>query len=115
MWAQARCHLHISSEEFWGLTPRQFHLLYEQHRNRLVHLELLFGWNTASILNTAPYPREEAASPLQFMPNHSGFVHDAEDESQQNEEYMERVLQLAAELKAGTGPTLARIQFVKVP
>ncbi len=73
MWAQARYDLRLSDSEFWALTPRLFHLLFDRHRAAMVHREMLHAFTTAAVINSAPFEREAAALPLHYMPNHEDY------------------------------------------
>ncbi len=106
--------MRLSTEEFWTLTPRQFHLLMDRHREQKLHLEMLLGWNTAATINAAPFAREEPATAIQFMPNHPDFAGEGkqdltDDQEDANADYMAKVMQVAAELKAGGGAMLTRL------
>ena len=52
------------------MTPRQFALLSERHREALVHRELHLGPIRSAVINCGPYPPEKPASPIDTMFSH---------------------------------------------
>ena len=115
MWATARHSLGLSTEEFYDLTPRQFHLLAEAHRKRLAHQEMIQAYTTAAIINYSLAAPDDPAQPIQFMPHYRKSA-PAEavpaNPITQDEltDWQTRVANLAAEMKAGHGPMLSEIQ-----
>jgi hypothetical protein len=68
-WSTARFHLSLSSDEFFCLTPRQFHLLTEKHREAIQHREFLTGMALATFANHSISPPKKALGPLDFFPS----------------------------------------------
>ena len=68
-WAQARYDLRLSEREFWRLTPRLFHMLWDRHRSALIHREQLQAWTTAAVINFSAWPPEKAIAETVFMPS----------------------------------------------
>lgn len=62
-------HLQVTDEEFWALTPRQFHLLLARHRERTEHRELLAGLIAATTANHSFAPPKKPLAPADFMPS----------------------------------------------
>lgn len=60
LWSTAREVLKLSAAEFWELTPRQYHLLLERHRDKQKHTEWLVGVLTSTVVNWSmvPAPKE---------------------------------------------------------
>lgn len=117
-WAQAVYDLRLTSEQFWALTPRLFHVLYERHKAALVHTEMCHAFTTAAVLNTSPWPQKKASTPLQWMPNHRRFAVSSAPkalkkltptQARQHEEKQAKLFALVAELKRGHGPMLDKI------
>lgn len=110
MWATARYDLHLSSVEFYDLTPRQFSLLCKAHRRALAHREMQHAMTTAAIINFSMSPPEKPVDPLQLCPNHkpektqTSAQMDADLDI--NVDWQARIAALSAELKAGSGPML---------
>jgi len=77
-WAQARYDLKLSEQEFWLLTPRQFHLLWDRHKEELLHRELIQAITTAAVINYSLCRPEEPVSHLKFMPNFTATEQKAE-------------------------------------
>jgi hypothetical protein len=67
-WSMARVQLCLSDADFYALTPRQFHLLVDQHRERVEHQELLTGILAANIVNWSMHAPEKAKVASDFMP-----------------------------------------------
>ena len=116
MWARARYHLRLSSKEFWCLTPRQFHLLWEEHREHMVHTEMLQGWTTAAVVNSSPY-RREGVSALQYMPSHrespmrqASAKKLTAKQQRVRAGWLAKRAQVAAEMRAGGGACLAKLK-----
>jgi hypothetical protein len=61
--------LGLTDEQFYALTPRQFHLLLDQHRERTEHTELLAGIIASNIVNWGFQPPKKTAVPADFMPS----------------------------------------------
>ena len=70
MWAQARYDLGLTTEEFWRLTPRMFHMLYARHREALLHREMVAAFTTAAVINFSMGAPKQPVPPVRFMPNH---------------------------------------------
>lgn len=51
------------------MTPKQFHLLWERHREELVHREMIQAFTTAAVINFSLSRPDEAVAPRDFMPN----------------------------------------------
>ena len=64
----ARVSLGLSDKAFYALTPRQFHLLVDQHRERVEHQELLTGILASTIANWSMGAPKEPLAPSVFMP-----------------------------------------------
>ena len=57
----------MTDEEFYRLTPRQFHLLVDQHRERVEHQELLTGIIASTVANWSMGAPKQPLSPSDFM------------------------------------------------
>lgn len=115
MWAIAVHDLCLSTEQFYGLTPRQFHLLAEAHRRHLSHMEMLPAYTTAAVINYSLGAPDEPVQPTRFMPHwrqpksapsvtHRRYTED------EVIDWQARVAQLAAEMKQGHGAMLDEIR-----
>jgi len=62
----------LTDREFYRLTPRQFHLLVDQHRERIQHQELLTGILASEIANRSMRPPDKWLPPSHFMPSRNG-------------------------------------------
>lgn len=51
------------------MTPRQFHLLWDQYREALLHTELCHAYTTAALINFSIYAPKEPIAESVFMPN----------------------------------------------
>jgi hypothetical protein len=116
MWAIARYDLHLTGEEFYRLTPRQYYLLVEAHRRRLAHLEMIQAQTTAAIINYSFSPPETAVKPsdlcFNFRPPKSAAVSKPVRKYTEGEivDWQARVANLTSELKRGGGPMLDEIR-----
>jgi hypothetical protein len=72
LWSCARYDLHLSSEEFYALTPRQFDALIKRHRHTVESNELLLGQLTSWVANTGFRSTEKPTHPEDFMPSQWG-------------------------------------------
>src|SRR6202042_2926983 len=72
LWSCARYDLHLSSEEFYALTPRQFDALIKRHRHTVESNELLLGQLTSWVANTGFRSTEKPTHPHDFMPSQWG-------------------------------------------
>lgn len=73
--------LGLSSEEFFRLTPRQFHLMVDHFRRRLEHWELLTGIIAANVANLpARIFGGKMAPPADYMPSRIAAREDGEDD-----------------------------------
>ena len=70
MWAQARYDLGLTTEEFWRLTPRMYHMLFARHREALLHREMVAAFTTAAVVNFSMGAPKQPVPPVRFMPNH---------------------------------------------
>jgi len=61
--------LHLTDEEFWSITPKQFHLLLDKHEQQVEHQELLFGQLTSTVINWGFCRPEQPAKPRDYMPS----------------------------------------------
>jgi hypothetical protein len=68
-WSVARVQLGLTDGEFFALTPRQFHLLVDQHRERVEHQELLSGIIASTVANWSMTGPRKALTPSDFMPS----------------------------------------------
>lgn len=111
LWATARYDLGLSTAEFYDLTPRQFSLLMDAHKRRLIHAEMIGAFTTAGVINFSFAPPQKPVLPKEFMPN---FRAEQEPVPENVQAYSEeeivdwhaRIANLAAEMKAGGGPML---------
>lgn len=67
LWAAARCDLGLSSDEFWGLTPRGLNLLLE-HRGISAFAPSALICATIAECHRDPAKRSEPFSPSDFLP-----------------------------------------------
>jgi hypothetical protein len=58
--------LGLSAEQFYELTPRQYHLLLDRHREREKHKEWLAGVVAAAVANFGMGAPKEAIRPADF-------------------------------------------------
>lgn len=65
----ARFHLRLSDEEFGALTPRQFHLLLDRHRERAEHEHYLAALIAATTANFSLGAPKKPLTPSDFMPS----------------------------------------------
>ena len=72
MWAFARQDLRLSAEEFYALTPRQFHAMADRHQQGREHQELLFAQLTSWVAYTGFKSTKERIPERQFMPSQWG-------------------------------------------
>lgn len=117
-WAQARYDLRLTEEEFWRLTPRLFHLLWERHRERIIHTELLHAWTTAAIINFSGYGPEKPVPESTFIPNRR-TAPDPESEGEpigddEMSAYRSKVANLAALLERYQNTGIADPQLVSM-
>jgi hypothetical protein len=68
-WSAARFHFGLTDDDFFRLTPRQFHLLTDRHAERTQHQEYLFGILAAVAVNHSFNPPKKATVPGDFMPS----------------------------------------------
>jgi hypothetical protein len=68
-WSIARVHLGLSDDQFYCLTPRQFHLLLDQHREQVEHQELLSGIIASAVANWSMGAPKKPLAPADFMPS----------------------------------------------
>jgi len=62
-------HLHLTEDQFWQMTPRQFVALRDQHKVRIRHDELLSAIIAASVVNTSMCAPEKSIPFASFMPS----------------------------------------------
>ena len=62
----------MTAEEFFAMTPRQFHALAERHRWGQERNELLFAQLTAVVHNTGFRTTEKPIEVREFMPSQWG-------------------------------------------
>jgi hypothetical protein len=71
----ARVHLGLTDRQFYALTPRQYHVLLDQHRECVehqdYHRELLTGIIASTVANFAMGAPKKPLSPRDFMPSRS--------------------------------------------
>jgi len=65
----ARVHLGLTDVEFYRLTPRQYDLLVDRHRERTDHLELLSGIVAAAVANWGMRAPKKPLTAADFMPS----------------------------------------------
>jgi len=115
MWTVAVYDLHLTTDQFYELTPRQFHLLTEAHRRHLSHMEMIQAYTTSAVINTMGAP-EEPVPPTKFMPNWRQPKQAPSDTQFKRltlaeiTDWQARVVNLAAELRQGHGPMLDEIR-----
>ena len=68
-WSIARFNLALTDEEFFDLTPRQLHLLLDQHKEQTQQHELLAGIVACTIANHSFSPPKKALLPADYMPS----------------------------------------------
>lgn len=61
--------LGLSDRQFYALTPRQFHLLVDRHRERTKHQEWMTGILASTMANFSMSPPKEPLKPTDFMPS----------------------------------------------
>jgi hypothetical protein len=65
-------HLGLADEEFYALTPRQHHVLVDQHLERTEHAELLAGTIAAAVANWSMGAPKKPMCAADFMPSRQG-------------------------------------------
>jgi hypothetical protein len=70
----AQVDLHLSEDEFWGLTPRQFTALLARQHQQDEHCELLTGVIASAVANWSMGAPKKPLSPTHFMPSKWGRV-----------------------------------------
>ena len=70
MWSHAVYALRVKPKLFWKLTPKQYTLLCDRHRDELVHREMVAAFTTAAIVNFSLSAPEKPVAPLEWMPNY---------------------------------------------
>jgi hypothetical protein len=100
LWAIARYDLRLTGAEFYALTPRQFTLLCERHRESLAHREMIGAYITTAVKNFSMCPPEEPAAMTDYMPSHRAASTRApelsEEDLQRQSDWNIRVAELAA-------------------
>lgn len=72
-WSVGRTVLHLTDEEFYALTPKQFHLLLDQYEYRVIQQqEFLFAQLTAVVVNYGYCRPRYPALARDFMPSMYG-------------------------------------------
>lgn len=66
MWSTARAVLALTDREFYDLTPRQYQVLLERHREKQRHTEWLAGVIASAIGNFSMCRPEEPLQPKDF-------------------------------------------------
>jgi hypothetical protein len=61
--------LHLTDDEFFSLTPRQYHLLLDQHQRITEHDELLTGIIASTVANFSMARLEKPTNAADFMPS----------------------------------------------
>jgi len=61
--------LHLTDDEFYSLTPRQYHALLDQHEHQRAFHEFLFGQVCSTVANWSMASPKEPLQPRQFMPS----------------------------------------------
>jgi hypothetical protein len=64
--------LGLTDDEFYSLTPFQFHLLLDQHEVKTKHQELLFGIVSSTVANYSMVRGKAPVSAKEFMPSSWG-------------------------------------------
>lgn len=105
LWAIALYDCRLSSEQFYGLTPRQFALLNDRHREALLHREMVSGQITAAVINYGFCRPDEPVSAAMYMPNLPANVEKkrvlTEEESKIVDAFEQAVLLKKIELEKG--------------
>jgi hypothetical protein len=73
MWAVAVYDFHLTTEQFYKLTPGQWLLLWKRYREALSHREMTAGYTTAAVYNSGFARPESTVSALDFMPSHQAY------------------------------------------
>jgi len=69
-WSYARMILHLSDDEFFALTPRQFHILLDRHKENIQHQELQTGILAAVFANyTVNWSMNRPKKSVSFKPS----------------------------------------------
>ena len=74
--------MRLSRDEFFAITPRQFHLLWDRRREDLLHRELCHAYTSAAVYNLLGVP-EERIPETAFMPNHRASAKGQADNEQE--------------------------------
>jgi hypothetical protein len=61
--------LGLTDDEFYSLTPRQFHLLLEEHQHVVEHQEMLFGIVASTVANWSMHGVKKPLSHTDYMPS----------------------------------------------
>ncbi len=59
----------LTDDEFYSLTPRQFHLLLEQYEHKVEHTEMLAGIISSTVANWSMGSPKKPLSHTDFMPS----------------------------------------------
>jgi hypothetical protein len=59
----------LTSEQFFELTPRQFHAISLRHVHANERVELLMGVNTSAIVSSSMNPPKKGSCPADYMPS----------------------------------------------
>jgi hypothetical protein len=65
----ARYDLHLTADEFYDLTPRQFDALLRRHQRKEEHDEFMFAQLTSWVANTGFKSASKVTQPKDFMPS----------------------------------------------
>jgi hypothetical protein len=68
-WSVALYDLHLTTDEFYDLTPRQFGALHKRHLYKVEHDEFMFAQLNSWIANTGFRNAEKPTTPYDFMPS----------------------------------------------
>lgn len=121
MWSFALYNLRISHEVFWQLTPRQFSLISDRHREHLAHREMCHAFTTAAVVNHSFSPPEKPIPPSEWMPHYEQpnvppSVPATAEQLEAKAAFDGQSFQLSLELKAyaetgAIGPALKRLGY----
>lgn len=72
MWSVAVYDLHLTSDQFFALTPRQFDALVKRRERQVEHDEFMLAQLTAYTVNFSMCRPKDAVAPRDFMPSQMG-------------------------------------------
>ena len=121
MWSNALFNLRVRHKLFWKLTPRQYDLLVQRHREALTHREMVAAFTTSAVVNHSFSPPDKPVPPSHWMPHFepprvSVATPATPKQMEAKAEFDGKAAQLTAEMKAysetgAVGPMLRGMAY----